>query len=60
MRQVMPHRNNIGAQRRPLQVFSSSNGQSLTEFEALWHSGQDLSIAIQTRIMSLYQWYKTI
>src|ERR1700733_12390809 len=35
-----------------LQVFSSSNGQSLTEFGAVWHSGQDLAIAIQTRINS--------
>jgi hypothetical protein len=24
----------------PLQVFSSSDGQSLTEIESLWHSGQ--------------------
>jgi hypothetical protein len=29
----------------PLQVFSSPNGQSLTDFESLWHSGQDLIIA---------------
>src|SRR6202046_363400 len=43
-----------------LQVFSSSHGQSLTEFGALWHSGQDPAIAIQTRINSLYQWYKSI